>query len=201
MVWTGAATKAKQRWQVTETCQNGVHLWLLSCKLRGWVWNSGISVILAWSAGDKGKGRWTKCCTVHVLRVELQSVPYHFALLAWKNTFLSFILKVRRFFGGGPEGWSTFCTALSPPVFPMVITFLNSPWVAPSLPLPRSCISSASPATSAPSRAPCCDPIWNAGRKLAAVTFRSLTLTRTERSHFKRNFNCLTANYIIKVPW
>ena len=56
------------------------------------------------------KGRWTKYCTVRVSSVKLQSVPCDFPLPAWKNTFLSFILKVRRVFGGGPEGGSTFCT-------------------------------------------------------------------------------------------
>ena len=82
--WMGTATKAKQRWRVTETIvKNGIHLWLLSWKSMGRVRNSEINAILALylGCGDVIQMLYRMCFECRLLL----SVPCHFALPASKT--------------------------------------------------------------------------------------------------------------------
>ena len=93
--WTGAATKTKQRWRLTEISYLFVIAVLKIDEQSTEQWNKSHSGVI-FGCGDVRllKARWCKCCIVRVSSVELQSVPCHFALL-----FPSFI--VRRFFARG----------------------------------------------------------------------------------------------------
>ena len=86
--------------------QKCIHLWLLSWESTGRVGNSEISVILAWYMDVVMYRRvlWMEVnqmlyCTCFECRITICTLSLCSASL--KNTFLSFILKVRRFFGGG----------------------------------------------------------------------------------------------------
>ena len=93
--WTGAATKTKQRWRLTEISYLFVIAVLKIDEQSTEQWNKSHSGVI-FGCGDVRllKARWCKCCIVRVSSVELQSVPCHFALL-----FPSFI--VRRFLARG----------------------------------------------------------------------------------------------------
>ena len=92
MFWTGAATKAKQRWRVTETRQNRCSFVIAELQTEGMSteqWNKCHSCVICGGMYGYFKGRLTKYTmlyrTVRVSSVEFQSVPSHFALLVSKT--------------------------------------------------------------------------------------------------------------------